>query len=1019
MATRNLSIRLSTQDDKVVRRALETLGEKGQAALRRIERAGKPASKSLVGVNAAAADGMASMQGYAGRLGPVGAAMGAIGPAGLAAAAGVAALALAGKALVDLARETAEVGDQFDKMSKRTGFSTEVLSALAHAAQLSGASIESVESSLVRLQRRMVGASQGSKEYLNAFHFLNVEFANSNGTMRNAEAVFFDIADAVKQAGDSTETTNAITRILGRSATQLIPLMKEGGGAIRGMMQEARDLGVVITQEQAERAAKFNDEVLLLGQAWQGMKQDISFGLLGPLTEGVTKTRELLIETKKMTGSGFWGTLLTGARLLLPVPEMGRSLGSSEEVASQSQARTVAGALRPPAARGNVLFGAEVVTESTRIETPFARQIRQESEAILQPLEDMSGGLVDFGRNLEVDVDLMRKRDRIEAQVQASRQQSQAPLLALAQKEERIRLKLAGASQAQLAELGQLQGEELKLLEAREEGRAVLEQTTAAELKATQAALTFSTRASATADVLSRLAPELGHFAHSAATMMSLLKSPSQDPFSIAATGISLVMDLFGVGRQKVDSYAQGVERLNRVMIESAREIQFTVESLFSENDIFQAAQVEATGPIRGAFSAFQANNPDLRAFEQVREFLAQLSHLGTQSLSSFQAEVEGEGTTMNNTGPIAYFPGFLPPELIQAIVGGDPQADPEGAVAAFNAFMDELEAVFGPQAALQDVIRQSFNLSESFSELAATATGTSAALDADRRRVREEFNLERIALRVQAQNAFAGAGSDPFQRRQVFLSLSEQLSGLSAAEAAEIRALQGSGLAGAASPPNGSGTSGTNDPFALTLDPNQSTAVEDLLDLDLTSLEAFTVGIEGISEGARDLLRIAPLVVEQIEQLVDLSQAPPIGTPANQILAITDLMQIKEWTDLYHGHPRQGGLLLPPPEMVAARDILRIGEKLTFGAWTDLIEGHPRQGGFLLPPPVTINARDIIRVGSRLPITAFVDMGSLNSIIDNRVARAIRDRSLGDGSGGGGSSTVFAAGTPLGDRGF
>ena len=54
MATRNLSIRLSVKDHETVQRALGQLGDRGQAALRRIERAGQPASKSLLAVNAAA-----------------------------------------------------------------------------------------------------------------------------------------------------------------------------------------------------------------------------------------------------------------------------------------------------------------------------------------------------------------------------------------------------------------------------------------------------------------------------------------------------------------------------------------------------------------------------------------------------------------------------------------------------------------------------------------------------------------------------------------------------------------------------------------------------------------------------------------------------------------------------------------------------------------------------------------------------------------------------------------------------
>ena len=69
MATRNISIRLSLQDQETVKRGLEKLGAEGQAALKKIEAGSAPASKGLLALNDASRSAQGEMQALAGRLG--------------------------------------------------------------------------------------------------------------------------------------------------------------------------------------------------------------------------------------------------------------------------------------------------------------------------------------------------------------------------------------------------------------------------------------------------------------------------------------------------------------------------------------------------------------------------------------------------------------------------------------------------------------------------------------------------------------------------------------------------------------------------------------------------------------------------------------------------------------------------------------------------------------------------------------------------------------------------------------
>ncbi|GAH60966.1 unnamed protein product, partial [marine sediment metagenome] len=70
--------------------------------------------------------------------------------------------------------KTTQLGDTYDKMSKRTNVAVETLSALGYAAKISGADLDTVEKSLRYLARGMDDMSMGVGEAKDAFEFLDI-----------------------------------------------------------------------------------------------------------------------------------------------------------------------------------------------------------------------------------------------------------------------------------------------------------------------------------------------------------------------------------------------------------------------------------------------------------------------------------------------------------------------------------------------------------------------------------------------------------------------------------------------------------------------------------------------------------------------------------------------------------------------------------------------------------------------------------------------------------------------------
>lgn len=161
------------------------------------------------------------------------------------------------------------VGDEFDKMSLRTGLSTEALSEFAHAASMSGASISDVEGAMRSLASQIVAAQNGSSRAEKAFQILGVSVDQIAAL--NPEQQFDAIARAISSIQDPTERAGAAMKIFGAAGANLLPLFNEGPDGLAKLRQEARDLGVSIDSTTAKMGANFDDATTRLKTAFQGL----------------------------------------------------------------------------------------------------------------------------------------------------------------------------------------------------------------------------------------------------------------------------------------------------------------------------------------------------------------------------------------------------------------------------------------------------------------------------------------------------------------------------------------------------------------------------------------------------------------------------------------------------------------------------------------------------------------------------------------------------------------------------
>jgi hypothetical protein len=220
----------------------------------------------------------------------------------LVAAAKVAAVAFAalkiGKFVKGIVEDVAKVGDQFDKMAKRSGFATDTLQELQHVAELSGASIEGVETVIKKLQQSQVEAGKGIKTYTEEFDRLGVDIKDSEGKFKDTTDLLFEMADAMNELDTDAERTAVAMRLMGRGGTALIPFFKEGSEGIREMMKEMSAFGAVMEEDLIDASAEYIDNQQRMTLVTRGLKNAVARELL-PM---INKSTEQFLEWWKING---------------------------------------------------------------------------------------------------------------------------------------------------------------------------------------------------------------------------------------------------------------------------------------------------------------------------------------------------------------------------------------------------------------------------------------------------------------------------------------------------------------------------------------------------------------------------------------------------------------------------------------------------------------------------------------------------------------------------------------------
>src|SRR5579863_1958496 len=130
------------------------------------------------------------------------------------------------------------------------------------------------------MSKTMLSAATGTGKNADAFKQLGVSVVDANGQLRPTQDVLADLATKFQSMPDGPMKTAEAIAIFGKSGAALVPLLNKGKDGIDELMQEAQKLGIVIGDDQAAAAKKFEESMNKLGAAVTGAGNKLVSALL-------------------------------------------------------------------------------------------------------------------------------------------------------------------------------------------------------------------------------------------------------------------------------------------------------------------------------------------------------------------------------------------------------------------------------------------------------------------------------------------------------------------------------------------------------------------------------------------------------------------------------------------------------------------------------------------------------------------------------------------------------------------
>jgi hypothetical protein len=194
--------------------------------------------------------------------------------------------------------ESIEFAASLKNMSEKSGASVETLAQIAPAASIAGVGMDSVAGAVTKLSKSMADSDDTTKGAGKALQTLGLTARDSNGQLKDAGALYIEIANKLSGYADGAGKTAIAMTLLGKAGAEQIPVMND--------FAEAQKYAVAVTDEQAAAADEYEKNLTRLGLAQSAIAKIIGIEVAPVMSDFV----KVMLDSA--TGAGGLKDSITG-----------------------------------------------------------------------------------------------------------------------------------------------------------------------------------------------------------------------------------------------------------------------------------------------------------------------------------------------------------------------------------------------------------------------------------------------------------------------------------------------------------------------------------------------------------------------------------------------------------------------------------------------------------------------------------------------------------------------------------
>ncbi|GHH09377.1 hypothetical protein GCM10008023_05990 [Sphingomonas glacialis] len=202
--------------------------------------------------------------------------------------------AFAVEQIADWAKEFAEAAEHVEHLGQQFGMTAQQVQGLGVVAQLSGVQLDTITKGLGILDKNLFS---GAKE--SVFKQMGIEA----GDAKDQVDLLAKVADKFKGMDDGPKKAALAMDLFGRAGAQMIPILNQGGEAMREAKEKAEEYGAAYTELSdgaQEKGVALAESINESGVAWKGVTNVLgdAFGpALKDITDGINSLIKAFVDS--------------------------------------------------------------------------------------------------------------------------------------------------------------------------------------------------------------------------------------------------------------------------------------------------------------------------------------------------------------------------------------------------------------------------------------------------------------------------------------------------------------------------------------------------------------------------------------------------------------------------------------------------------------------------------------------------------------------------------------------------